>query len=52
MMGRAAFFNGVPLWEGTLFNELRGHYDVDTHALISTDEAPAPDIPLDGNRSG
>jgi multicomponent Na+:H+ antiporter subunit G len=35
MIGRAAYFAGVPLWGGTLSDELRGHYDERTHALKS-----------------
>lgn len=37
MLGRAAYFAGVPLWEGTLSDALRGHYDRRTHRLISTE---------------
>jgi multicomponent Na+:H+ antiporter subunit G len=33
MLGRAAFFNGVPLWRGTLYNELREGYDEQPHQL-------------------
>lgn len=35
MIGRAAYFTGVPLWEGTVLDELRGHYDLRTHELES-----------------
>lgn len=35
MIGRAAYFTGVPLWEGTVLDELRGHYDLRTHQLES-----------------
>ncbi|MCS7251566.1 MAG: monovalent cation/H(+) antiporter subunit G [Anaerolineae bacterium] len=35
MIGRAAYFTGVPLWKGTVINELRGRYDPRTHALES-----------------
>lgn len=35
MIGRAAYFTGVPLWEGTLIDELRGQYDPRTHELVS-----------------
>ncbi len=35
LIGRAAYFVGVPLWEGTVIDELRGHYDLDTHVLAS-----------------
>jgi multicomponent Na+:H+ antiporter subunit G len=36
MIGRAAYFVGVPLWEGTIVDELQGHYDRPTHVLQST----------------
>ncbi len=35
MIGRAAYFTGTPLWEGTLVDELRGQYDPYTHELES-----------------
>jgi multicomponent Na+:H+ antiporter subunit G len=41
-MGRAAYFNGVPLWRGTRYNELKGKYDPETHTLASTNEASPP----------
>jgi len=41
MIGRAAYFVGVPLWEKTIIDELRGHYDRRTHALISDPADPA-----------
>jgi multicomponent Na+:H+ antiporter subunit G len=34
LLGRAAYHDGVPLWEGTLFDELRQHY--------SRTEPPSP----------
>jgi multicomponent Na+:H+ antiporter subunit G len=37
MIGRAAYFTGEPLWEGTIMDELRGRYDIRTHELHSTD---------------
>jgi multicomponent Na+:H+ antiporter subunit G len=40
LMGRAAYFNGVPLWKGTRYDELKGHYDLITHALDGADENP------------
>lgn len=33
VLARAAYFAGVPLWQGTLSDELRGHYDRATHTL-------------------
>ena len=37
MIGRAAYFIGVPLWERTVTDELRGRYDRRTHILRSRD---------------
>lgn len=39
-IGRAAYFLGVPLWRGTVLDELQGRYDPKTHVLAS--EAPRP----------
>lgn len=36
LLGRAAYLSGVPLWEGTLSDELQGRYDLETHTLVST----------------
>ncbi|MCK6538725.1 MAG: monovalent cation/H(+) antiporter subunit G [Anaerolineales bacterium] len=35
MIGRAAYLSGVPLWDGTLSDEMRGRYDLETHTLSS-----------------
>lgn len=35
MIGRAAYLSGVPLWEGTLSDEMHGRYDTETHTLSS-----------------
>ncbi len=35
-IGRAGYFVGVPLWEGTIKDELRDNYDVKTHFLRSS----------------
>jgi len=37
MIGRAAYFDGSPLWSGTLFDELKSHYHRSTHELDSGD---------------
>lgn len=37
-IGRAAYFNGVPLWEGTRYNDLRGKYDQKTHGLAGEED--------------
>jgi multicomponent Na+:H+ antiporter subunit G len=49
MIGRAAHFVGVPLWEGTIIDELHGRYDPHTHFLAS--HAPG-DPPSPGDVSG
>jgi len=36
MIARAAYFVGVPLWHGTLADELKGHYDRRSHILSAT----------------
>jgi multicomponent Na+:H+ antiporter subunit G len=41
MIGRAAYFVGVPLWPGTITDELKGQYDMRTHALSSSDRPPS-----------
>jgi multicomponent Na+:H+ antiporter subunit G len=38
-IGRASYFVGVPLWEGTVKDELKGRYDAHNHQLHSSDEA-------------
>ncbi len=47
MIGRAAYFDGVPLWKGTIRNDLWGHYKLTTHSLeeeiVSTTDLPALD---------
>ena len=35
MIARAAYFANVPLWEGTLSDELDGRYEAATHVLHS-----------------
>lgn len=35
MIGRAAYFDGVPLWKGTKIDELKNKYDEETHELSS-----------------
>ncbi len=34
-IGRAAYFDGVPLWPGTRRDDLSGHYNLRTHELES-----------------
>lgn len=44
MIGRAAYFDGVPLWEDTVQDDLRGHYRASTHSL-ETNPVPPSDSP-------
>lgn len=44
MIGRAAYFDGVPLWKGTVQDDLRGHYRASTHSLETT-SVPENDLP-------
>jgi multicomponent Na+:H+ antiporter subunit G len=48
-IGRAAYFDGSPLWEGTVRDDLRGHYDQRTHELES---APCEDFPPEDRDEG
>lgn len=42
VIGRAGYFVGVPLWEHTVKDDLKAHYDPETHRLSSglPDEEP------------
>ncbi|ODN67289.1 MULTISPECIES: monovalent cation/H(+) antiporter subunit G [Methylophaga] len=42
VIGRAGYFVGVPLWEGTVKDDLQKNYDPETHSLSSGLEKPAP----------
>ncbi|HEY9033612.1 MAG TPA: monovalent cation/H(+) antiporter subunit G [Pseudomonadales bacterium] len=39
VIGRAGYFVGVPLWDGTIKDDLHKHYNPETHELAS----PQPD---------
>ena len=45
MNARAAYFDGTPLWEGTVRDDLKYHYQIATHTLDSqahpAEESPA-----------
>jgi multicomponent Na+:H+ antiporter subunit G len=45
VIGRAAYFVGVPLWDKTIVDELRGRYHTDTHALDSPNKGAKPPAP-------
>lgn len=46
MIGRAAYFTSVPLWSGTIVDELHGRYDASNHTLESSEDAPPEAAPL------
>ena len=50
VIARAAYFIGVPLWEGTIVDELRGRYDPQTHTLSSNSPEEAAGLPADTKR--
>jgi multicomponent Na+:H+ antiporter subunit G len=53
LVGRASYFLGVPLWEGTVRDELRGNYDLQTHRLNNSFATTVPgpitatDVPVE-----
>jgi multicomponent Na+:H+ antiporter subunit G len=44
-IGRASYFVGVPLWDGTVKDELKHRYDPDKHVLHSETQEPPPRDP-------
>lgn len=54
VIGRAGYFLGTPLWDGTVKDELRASYDPETHVLRSGLEnetaGPMPPEPDDSGR--
>ena len=48
-IARAAYIDGVHLWDGTIRDDLQGHYDQKTHKLESD---PCEDFPLDDCEEG
>ncbi len=47
LIGRAAYFLGVPLWHGTVRDDLHGRYDLRTHMLDSSFAATVPSPVID-----
>mgnify|MGYP006422097443 CR=1 FL=1 len=39
LLGRAAYMSGVPMWPGTVIDELKGHYDLRRHTLAAAEAA-------------
>ena len=48
VIGRAAYWSGVPLWSGTLSDALRGHYDARTHELSGPDAPVTTPVTVPG----
>jgi multicomponent Na+:H+ antiporter subunit G len=48
-IGRAAYIDGVSLWEHTVRDDLSGHYDQKTHELESD---PCKDFPMEDCEEG
>lgn len=44
LIGRAAYLSGVPLWEGSGLDQLRGAYDPDQGTLGSPAQRDDPDV--------
>lgn len=42
MIGRSSYFIRTKLWKKTLFDEMKGQYEPETHILKSGDELPPP----------
>jgi multicomponent Na+:H+ antiporter subunit G len=42
LIGRAAYRDGIPVWEGTVIDELRGRYHGDTHTLDGHEGPASP----------
>ncbi len=36
IIARAAYFSGIPLWKGTISDDLKGQYNPSTHVLNSS----------------
>jgi multicomponent Na+:H+ antiporter subunit G len=45
MIGRAAYFDGIPLWKSTQFDDLKTHYHRSTHELDSHEVIPTDQLP-------
>lgn len=54
MIGRAAYFDGVPLWQGTVQDDLHSHYRRSTHAVedgaIPLEDTLSPTVEADDFR--
>lgn len=51
LISRSAYFAGVPLWKGTIADELRGRYDPGKDILEGVPSGPVPEESVDRPRS-
>lgn len=51
LIGRASYFVGTPLWEGTVMDQLRGKYDIVRHICYPPDDE-ASELPLPPSADG
>lgn len=49
LIGRASYFIGLPMWKGSVLDELEGKYDKKTHELASEEAASENDENINGN---
>ncbi len=45
LISRASYFTGVPLWDGTVMDDLKGKYRRTTHELESNEQSDEPEAP-------
>lgn len=48
VVGRAAYIRGISLWPGTLYDQLQGHYNIESGHLSSTE--PAADTATEASK--
>lgn len=49
LIGRASYFIGLPMWKGSVLDELEGKYDKKTHELASEKSSSKNDENINGN---
>jgi multicomponent Na+:H+ antiporter subunit G len=47
LLARSAYFSGIPLWDQTLSDDLRGHYDLKAHTLLGMDDKTESKPPVE-----
>lgn len=51
LIGRAAYFDGIPMWEKSVINELEGKFNPAEHVLYSQDYSSADKVPYPRDES-